>query len=295
MATLNIKGCGPALVTPFHEDGSLDLDTMNALVEFQISEGSDFLTPCGTTGESVTLSFEEHCQVVQTVVNAANGRVPVIAGAGGYSTAKVIDMAKQISDLGVDALLSVAPYYNKPSQEGLYQHFKAIAESVDIPIILYNVPGRTSSNILPTTMVRLAEIDNIIGVKEATGNISQISDQSMSIPDDFIVLSGDDANTLPLISLGASGLISVAANEIPKSMNQLTHLCLEGKFNEAAKFQKMLYPLLKANFLEANPIPVKYALARMGKIEEIYRLPLVPLSDDNKKRMDKVLKDLNLI
>ncbi|NQT27430.1 4-hydroxy-tetrahydrodipicolinate synthase [candidate division KSB1 bacterium] len=291
----DLKGCGPALVTPFHEDGSLDLDTLKNLVEFQISEGSDFLVPCGTTGESVTLSFEEHCQVVQTVVKSSAGRVPVIAGAGGYATAKVIKMAKAISDLGVDGLLSVAPYYNKPSQEGLFQHFRAIATSVDKPIILYNVPGRTASNILPETIVRLSEIENIIGVKEATGNISQVSDQAMAIPDEFIVLSGDDANTLPLISLGASGLISVAANEIPKSMHKLTHLCLDGKFEEARELQKTVYPLLKANFLETNPIPVKYALSKMGKLKEVYRLPLVPLAEVNKQKMDIVLKNLNLI
>lgn len=290
-----LKGCGPALVTPFHEDGSLDLDSLKSLVEFQIAEGSDFLVPCGTTGESVTLSFDEHCQVVQTVVQAASGRVPVIAGAGGYNTAHVIEMARAVSEIGADALLSVAPYYNKPTQEGLFQHFRAIAEQVDKPVILYNVPGRTSSNILPETVVRLAELDNIVGIKEATGMIGQISDQAMAIPDGFIVLSGDDANTLPLVALGAQGLISVAANEIPKLMGKLTHLCLDGKFAEARDLQKSIYPLLKANFLETNPIPVKYAMALMGKIKEVYRLPLVPLAKANQQKMKAVLKRLDLI
>ncbi len=291
----NLKGCGTALVTPFKADQQIDEAALIKLVEYQLNEGIDFLVPCGSTGESATLNLEEHIRVVEIVTKTSNGKVPVIAGAGGYNTKKVIEMAREVENLGVDGLLSVTPYYNKPNQEGLYQHFKSVAESVHVPIILYNVPPRTNTNMLPETVLRLSEIENIIGIKEATGDINQISDQAMLYPEEFIMLSGDDANTLPLIALGGMGLISVASNEIPGLMTEFVHLCLEGKFKDAKKMQKRIYPLMKANFLEVNPIPVKYALSIMGMIEENYRLPLVPMSQPNKEKMKKVLTDLNLI
>jgi 4-hydroxy-tetrahydrodipicolinate synthase len=290
-----LKGCGTALVTPFQEDKKIDENALKKFVQFQLDEGIDFLVPCGTTGESATLSLEEHLRVVEIVKETAADRVPIVAGAGGNNTHKVIQMAKEVEKLGVDALLSVTPYYNKPNQEGLYHHFKAIAESVHIPIILYNVPPRTNTNILPETVLRLSKIENIVGIKEATGNISQISDQAMLYPDDFIMLSGDDINTLPIIALGGKGLISVASNEIPGKMSQFVHLCLDGKFAEARDLQKQIYPLMQANFLEVNPIPVKAALAMMGLIEENYRLPLVPITKENKEKMKKILMDLKLM
>ncbi len=291
----NLKGCGTALVTPFKADQQIDETALIKLVEYQLKERIDFLVPCGSTGESATLNLKEQLRVIEIVKNTADGKVPVIAGAGGYDTKKVIETAKEVEKLGVDGLLSVTPYYNKPNQEGLYQHFKAVAESVQIPIFLYNVPPRTNTNMLPETVLRLSEIENIVGIKEATGDINQISDQAMLYPDDFIMLSGDDANTLPLIALGGNGLISVASNEIPGLMTQFVHLCLEEKFKEARKVQKRIYPLMKANFLEVNPIPVKFALSIMGMIEENYRLPLVQMSQQNKEKMKKVLTDLNLI
>lgn len=291
----HLKGCGTALVTPFQSNKQIDESALKKLVQFQLNEGIDFLVPCGTTGESATLNLEEHLSVIEIVKETSAGKVPIVAGAGGNNTQKVIKMAREVEKLGVDALLSVTPYYNKPNQEGLYQHFKAIAESVQIPIILYNVPPRTNTNILPETVLRLSEIENIIGIKEATGNISQISDQAMLYPDDFMMLSGDDANTLPIIALGGNGLISVASNEIPGKMSQFVHLCLEGKFDEARDLQKQIYPLIKANFLEVNPIPVKAALSMMGLIEESYRLPLVPMVKDNKEKMKKILVALKLI
>lgn len=290
-----LYGCGTAIVTPFTAEGEVDVLALKCLVDFQLKADIDFLVPCGTTGESVTLSLEETLLVVETVLQKADGRIPVIAGAGGYNTNHVIESAKELERLHVDGILSVTPYYNKPSQEGLYQHFKTIAESIQLPIVLYNVPSRTSTNILPETVLRLTEIDNIIAIKEATGSICQMSDQAMMYPENFIMLSGDDANTLPLIALGAKGLISVAANEIPDQMRKFTHLCLEGEFKSARELQKKIYPLLKANFLETNPIPVKAALAMMGLIEESYRLPLVPPSQANKKKLRQVLVDMGLI
>lgn len=288
-------GCGTAIVTPFTTEGEIDVLALKCLVDFQLKADIDFLVPCGTTGESVTLSLEETLLVVETILQKVDGRIPVIAGAGGYNTDHVIETAKALERLGVDGILSVTPYYNKPTQEGLYQHFKTIAESIKIPIVLYNVPPRTSTNLLPETVLRLTEIENIIAIKEATGNIGQMSDQAMLYPENFIMLSGDDANTLPLIALGGKGLISVAANEMPDQMRKFTHLCLEGEFKTALELQKKIYPLLKANFLETNPIPVKAALAMMGLIEESYRLPLVPLNPANKEKLRQVLIDLELI
>jgi len=291
----NLHGCGTALVTPFKADGQLDKAALAKLVDFQIREGIDFLVPCGTTGESATLTMAEHLGVVEIVVQRANGRVPVIAGAGGNNTAHVIEMAKQIADLGVDGLLSVTPYYNKPTQEGLFQHYRALAEAVKLPIIVYNVPGRTSTNLLPDTVVRLSAIDNIIGIKEACGDINQITELAMKIPSGFKIISGDDAMTLPIITLGGVGVISVISNQVPKMMAELTRLCLEGQLGAARTLQRKLYALMKLNFIETNPIPVKAGLAMMGLIEESYRLPLVPMAEENKRKLRSAMVELGLI
>jgi 4-hydroxy-tetrahydrodipicolinate synthase len=290
-----LQGCGTALVTPFDANKKIDEPALRKLIDFQIREGIDFLVPCGTTGESVTLSEEEHLRVVRIVLEQSRGRVPVIAGAGGYNTAHVIEMARKISALGVDGILSVTPYYNKPTQEGLFQHFKEIAESVAIPIILYNVPGRTSVNLLPDTVVRLSTIKNIAGLKAACGNISQIGELAVKVPEGFKILSGDDPNTLPIIAFGGVGVISVVSNQIPGSVVKLTHLCLEGKFKQALQVQKKLYDLMRLDFIETNPIPVKAGLAMMGLIDENYRLPLVPMAKENRQKLRLCMKELGLI
>jgi 4-hydroxy-tetrahydrodipicolinate synthase len=291
----NLHGCGTALVTPFKADGQLDEAALQRLVDFQIREGIDFLVPCGTTGESATLTRAEQIRVVEIVVKGANGRVPVIAGAGGNNTSHVIEMAKQIAEIGVDGVLSVTPYYNKPTQEGLFQHYRALAEAVKLPIVVYNVPGRTSTNLLPDTVVRLSAIENIIGIKEACGDINQITELAMKIPSGFKIFSGDDALTLPIITLGGVGVISVISNQAPKMMAELTRLCLEGKFEAARALQRKLYNLMKLNFVETNPIPVKAGLAMMGLIEESYRLPLVPMSDDNRRKLRSAMAESGLI
>ena len=292
---MTVRGCGTALVTPFNDDLSIDEAALRRFVEFQISEGIDFLVPCGTTGESPTLTDAEHRRVVEIVVEEARGRVPVIAGAGGNNTAHVIKLARECERLGVDGLLSVTPYYNKPTQEGLYQHFKAIAEATSLPIVLYNVPPRTNVNILPDTIVRLAEIPNIIGVKEASGDISQIAEIVIRAPADFRVLSGDDSMTLPLIAVGGVGLISVASNEAPRQMTALTRACLDDNWDEARRLNRDLFPLMKANFIETSPGPVKAAVAMMGKIKETYRLPMVPVKAETKEKLRAVLVELKLI
>jgi 4-hydroxy-tetrahydrodipicolinate synthase len=291
----NLKGCGTALVTPFKKDLSIDEDALRRFVEFQIAGGIDFLVPCGTTGESATLSDDEQRRVIQIVVEEARGRVPVIAGAGGNNTAHVIELARDCEGLGVDGLLSVSPYYNKPMQEGLYQHFKTIAEATSLPIIVYNVPPRTNVNILPDTIARLAEVPNIIGVKEASGDTSQIAEIITRVPAEFKVFSGDDSMTLPLIALGGVGLISVAANEAPAKMTALTRACLESNWDEARRLNLKLWALMKANFIETSPGPVKAALAMMGKVEETYRLPMVPVTPETKEKLRAVLVDLKLV
>jgi 4-hydroxy-tetrahydrodipicolinate synthase len=290
-----LRGCGTALITPFNEDLSVDEDALRRFVEFQIKEGIAFLVPCGTTGESATLSDDEQRRVIQITLEEARGRVPVIAGAGGNDTAHVIKLARQCERLGVDGLLSVSPYYNKPTQEGLYQHFKAIAESTSLPIIVYNVPPRTNVNILPDTIRRLAELPNIIGVKEASGNISQVAEIITRVPPEFKVLSGDDSIALPLIALGGVGLISVASNEAPDKMTALVRACLENKWDEARRLNGELFALMKANFVETSPGPVKAALAMMGKIKETYRLPMVPVKPETKEKLRTVLVNLQLI
>ena len=292
---LDIRGCGTALVTPFRQDGSLDDAALRRLVQFQLREGINFLVPCGTTGETPTLEHGEYLGVIRVVVEEAAGKVPVIAGAGGNNTRKVIAAIQEIRSIGVQGILSVAPYYNRPTQEGLYQHFKAIAESTDLPIIVYNVPGRTASNIEPATVGRLSKIPNIIGIKEASGSIVQQMEVLSAVAPGFRVLSGDDAFTFPLMALGGVGVISVIANETPAAMTKLAHLLLEGKVEEARQLHFRLLPLMQANFIETNPVPVKAALAMMGMIEEVYRLPLVPLKPENRAKLEKVLAAQGLL
>jgi 4-hydroxy-tetrahydrodipicolinate synthase len=297
-------GCGTAMVTPFRHDGSLDESTLRGLIHRQIEGGIDFLVPCGTTGESPTLTNEEHLRVVQITIELAKGvgpsrevptKVPVLAGAGGYNTAEVIALARELAAIGADGILSVTPYYNKPTQEGLYQHYRAIAEAVPLPIILYSVQGRTGVNIEPATVRRLAEIDNIMGIKEASGNVSQMAAILHTVPKDFLVLSGDDALTLPVISLGGRGVISVVSNEIPVEMARLTRLALHDDFSGARELHQRYHPLMEINFVESNPIPVKAAMAEMGLLEARWRLPLVPPKAENQARIRGVLESLALV
>ena len=288
-------GCGTALVTPFRRDLSLDEDALRKLVRRQIQGGIDFLVPCGTTGESPTLSRPEHLRVVEITLEEAKGKVPVLAGAGGYNTAEVIELAEELEHMGADGLLSVTPYYNKPTQEGLYQHFKAIAAAVRLPIVVYSIQGRTGVNVEPATLKRLSAIDNIVGVKEASGNISQMASVLYQVPDTFDVLSGDDALTLPLISLGGRGLISVSSNEIPAEMTKLTQLAMAGDFAAARKIQRIWTPLLDVNFVETNPIPVKAAMAMMGLLEPVWRLPMTPPSPQNQAKIEAVLSATGLL
>ncbi len=288
-------GIGTALVTPFCGDGSLDEATLRSLVKRQIDAGIDFLVPCGTTGESPTLTHEEHLRVVEITVEIARGKVPVLAGAGGYNTAEVIALAREIATLGADGILSVTPYYNKPTPEGLFQHYRAIAEAVSLPIILYSVQGRTGVNIEPATVRRLADVENIVGIKEASGNVSQMAAILNAVRDDFVVLSGDDAITLPVISLGGRGVISVVSNEIPAEMTELTRLALRGDFSGARAIHRRYHPLMEINFVESNPIPVKAAMAEMGLLKPIWRLPLVPPKAENQARVRAVLESLGLI
>jgi len=289
-------GCGTAMVTPFQTDGALDEATLRRLVRRQIEEGIDFLVPCGTTGESPTLTLEEHLRVVAITVEEARHalrRVPVLAGAGGYFTKEVIELAQECQRAGADGVLSVAPYYNKPSQEGLYRHYRAIAESIRIPVIIYNVQGRSGVNVETSTLCRLAEIPNIIGVKEASGNIAQISEVAHRAPKDFILLSGDDAISIAVTALGGSGLISVASNEIPGPMTQLVRAAMNGDFAAARALQRRYMPLMQINFVESNPIPVKWAMYRMGLLEPIYRLPMVEPSEASQQKIEQVLEALS--
>ena len=288
-------GTGTALVTPFRRDGSLDEPTLRALVKRQIAAGINFLVPCGTTGESPTLTHQEHLRVVEITVELAKGKVPVLAGAGGYNTHEVITLARELADIGENGILSVTPYYNKPTQEGLYQHFRAIAEAISLPIILYSVQGRTGVNIEPATVARLSQIENIIGIKEASGNISQMATILNAVNEDFLVFSGDDAITLPLIALGGRGVISVASNEIPAEMAALTRLALSGDFAGARQIHRRFLPLMEINFVESNPIPVKAAMAEMGLLEPVWRLPLVAPKAENRARIRGVLESLNLL
>ena len=284
-------GCGTAMVTPFKADGTLDEPALRKLVQRQINEGVNFLVPCGTTGESPTLSRKEHVRVVEITVEESQGKVPVLAGAGGYNTAEVIELARDCHKAGAQGLLSVTPYYNKPTQEGLYQHFKSIAGAVPLPVILYSVQGRTGVNIEPSTVARLAQIENIIGIKEASGNISQIANVIHDVPEDFLVLSGDDLMTIPVISLGGKGVISVTSNQIPRQMSDITRYALAGDYARARAIQCRYMPLFRANFIESNPIPVKWGMSRMGLLDPVYRLPLVPPSEATKKQIEDSLAE----
>ena len=288
-------GCGTALVTPFRSDQSLDEDALRRLVRRQVDAGIDFLVPCGTTGECPTLTQAERLRVVELTLEESRGRVPVVAGAGGYNTAEVIETAREFQSMGVDGILSVTPYYNKPTQEGLYQHYKAIAAATTLPIIVYSVVGRTGVNVEPATIRRLAEIDNIVGIKEASGNIGQMAAIANAVPDSFVVLSGDDAITLPLAALGGRGVISVVSNEIPAEMTRLTHLCLQNNFPAARELHRKYFPLMEVNFVETNPGPVKAAMALMDLLEPVWRLPLVPPKAENLERIRGVLESLGLL
>ena len=285
----NFTGCGTAMVTPFKRDGSLDEAGVSRLAKRQVDAGIHFLVPCGTTGEVPTLTEKEQVRIVELVVAEAKGRVPVLAGAGGYNTHEVIQAGKRMKTAGADGLLSVTPYYNKPTPEGLYQHYRAIADEVGLPIVVYNVPGRTGCNVDPATLVRLSSIPQVVAVKEASGNMTQMAEICGSVPDDFIVLSGDDALTLPLMAIGGRGIISVASNEIPAEMSRMVEFAEKGDFAGARALHKRLLPLLMVNFIESNPIPVKSAMASMGLLEEVYRLPMVPPRPASKQKIEAVL------
>jgi 4-hydroxy-tetrahydrodipicolinate synthase len=292
---MQFTGCGTALVTPFQLDFSLDEGALRKLIQRQIRGGVDFLVPCGTTGENPTLERREHLRVVEIALQEANGKIPVLAGAGGYNTQEVAGMARELEVLGADGLLSVTPYYNKPTQEGLYQHYRAITRATRLPIILYNVPGRCGTNLEPATVTRLAAIENIVGIKEASGNISQMAMLANSVPDDFVILAGDDAIALPLFALGGRGVISVASNEIPAEMAQLCRYGLSGKFAEARAIHRRYLPLMEINFVESNPIPVKAALALMGLLNPVWRLPMVAPKVENLERIRAILESLELL
>src|SRR5215813_9128086 len=293
---MQVRGCGTALVTPFKQDGTIDDGALSNLVSWQVESGIDFLVPCGTTGETPTLTHDEWLHVIDTTIEVAAGRVPIVAGATSNSTHDAVEKAKAVAARpGVNAILTASPYYNKPTQEGQYRHFKAIAEAVDKPLILYNVPGRTSANIEPGTLARLAEVPNIGGIKEASGNISQIAEVLNAVPENFLVFSGDDAITLPVISLGGVGIISVASNEIPSEMAAMTRAALNNDWTTARGIHRKYLPLMQANFIESNPLPVKAALAMMGKIEEIYRLPLLPMRRDTRSKLQKIATEVGLI
>jgi 4-hydroxy-tetrahydrodipicolinate synthase len=283
-------GCGTALITPFRKNGSLDEEALNRLIQRQIECGIDFLVPCGTTGESPTLTREEHLAVVRATVDLAKPRgIPVLAGAGGNNTHEVIELARECQSVGADGILSVTPYYNKPTQEGLFQHYRAIVAAIEIPLVVYSVQGRTGVNVEPATLARLAGLRGIVGVKEASGNISQQTAVIHQVPPEFLVLSGDDAITLPLIALGGTGLISVASNIIPREMTELVRAALGGDFRRARELQRQWLPLMEVNFIESNPIPVKAALAAMGLIENAYRLPMVPPRPESLAKIEAVL------
>lgn len=288
-------GCGTALVTPFKKDGSLDEATFRSLVERQISEGIDFIVPCGTTGESPTLEHSEHLRVVEIAVEVSAGRVPVLAGAGGYNTAHVIALIKDIEKIGANGILSVTPYYNKPTQEGLLAHYHAVAGATSLPIVLYSVQPRTNVNIEPATVEKLAQVPNIVGIKEASGSLAQVASIIYRVPADFDVVSGDDSVTLALIALGGKGLISVASNQIPAQMTAMTRAAIDGDFVKARHIQSIYQGLLEINFVEANPQPLKAAMEMMGLLEAHLRLPLVPCRMDSLNKIRNVLIECGLL
>jgi 4-hydroxy-tetrahydrodipicolinate synthase len=293
---MQLRGCGTALVTPFHQDGSLDEQALRNLVSWQIESGIDFLVPCGTTGETPTLSHDEWLRVIDITIEVGAGRVPIVAGATSNSTRDAVAKAQELATRpGIDAILTASPYYNKPTQEGQFQHFKAIAEAAGKPIILYNVPGRTAANLEPGTVARLAEVPNIAGVKEASGNLTQIAEICNAARPDFSVLSGDDAITLPVIAVGGVGVISVASNEIPHEMAEMTRAALNNDWNTARQLFRKYLPLMQANFMESSPMPVKAVLAMMGRIEEAYRLPMVQVRRDTRSKLQKIATEAGLI
>ncbi|HKF24233.1 MAG TPA: 4-hydroxy-tetrahydrodipicolinate synthase [Candidatus Angelobacter sp.] len=293
---MKLHGCGTALITPFKQDQSIDEKALRQLVEWQITSGIHFLVPCGTTGETPTLSKAEWLRVIDITIEVAGGRVPIVAGATSNSTADAVEKAEELGRRkGVDAILTASPYYNKPTQEGQYQHFKAIAEAVDKPLMLYSVQSRTGVNIEPATLGRLAKIPNIIAVKEASGNISQISEVFSHVPESFLVFSGDDAVTLPVISLGGVGIISVCSNEVPKEMSDLTAAALNNDWKKARALHRKFVRLMQANFIESNPMPVKAVLAMMGRIEEVYRLPMVPMRKETRDKLQQVAAEAGLL
>jgi 4-hydroxy-tetrahydrodipicolinate synthase len=295
MTKRRFQGTGTAMITPFKSDGSVDEKALRRFVDFQVDGGVDMLLPCGTTGEGATLDENETDRVVQIVIEQCRRRVPVIVGAGSNSTAKAIQMTKRAKKLGADGVLSVGPYYNKPTQQGYYEHFKAIADTDDIPVIVYNVPGRTGGNIEAKTMLRLAEIPNIVAVKEASGNLGQIMDIIRDAPSEFRVLSGDDALALAIVAVGGDGVVSVVSNETPGMMSAMIDAALEGHVEKARELHYKLLPLMNVNFIESNPIPAKAALAMMGLIEENYRLPLVRIAPANREKVAKVVEELGLL
>jgi len=296
MKKIKLEGAITAIVTPFKKDGSFDVQAMQKLVKYQLEEGINGIAVCATTGEAVTLSDEEYAGVIKCVVDEVAGRVPVIAGAGSNDTQKAIKFSQIAKEQGVDALLHVTPYYNKPTPNGLVAHFKAIARAVDLPIILYNVPGRTGSNVLPAVIVRIAnEVPQVVAVKEASGSVEQMGEIIRNAPSGFAVLSGDDAITLPMMILGGKGCISVVANEVPKEFTTLCQAALKGDWEKARRLHFKLLNLMKVNFIESNPIPVKTALSMMGYLQENFRLPLVPIEDKNRMAVEKCLKELGLI
>ena len=293
---MQLHGCGTALVTPFRADGSIDEPALRNLVAWQVESEIDFLVPCGTTGETPTLSHDEWLFVIDLTIEVAAGRVPIMAGATSNSTQDAVAKAKEVAARpGVKAILTASPYYNKPTQEGQYRHFRAIAEAVDKPIILYNVPGRTSANLEPATLARLAEIPNIAGVKEASGNMSQIAEVCNAVPEHFLVFSGDDAITLPVIALGGVGIVSVASNEIPHEMAEMTRAALNNDWVTARRIHRKYLPLMQANFIESNPLPVKAVLAMMGRLEEVYRLPLLPMRRDTRSKLQRIASEAGVI
>ncbi len=293
---MQLRGCGTALVTPFRQDGSIDEPALRNLIVWQVESRIDFLVPCGTTGETPTLSHDEWLQVIDITIEVAGGRVPIVAGATSNSTHDAVEKAKEAAARpGVDAILTASPYYNKPTQEGQYRHFRAIAEAIEKPIILYNVPGRTGTNLEPATLARLSEVPHIAGVKEASGNIAQIAEVCNAVPEHFLVFSGDDAITLPVIALGGVGIISVASNEIPREMAEMTRAALDNDWATARRIHRKYLALMQANFIESNPLPVKAVLSMMGKLEEVYRLPLAPMRRDTRSRLQKIAAEAGVI
>ena len=293
---MKLRGCGTALVTPFKQDGSVDESALRDLVRWQVESGIDFLVPCGTTGETPTLSHDEWLRVVDLTIETVERRVPIMAGATSNNTREAVAKVKEISSRsGVDYVLTATPYYNKPTQEGIYQHFRAIAEASTKPLVLYNIAGRTGANVETPTLLRLTGIPNIIGVKEASGNISQIAEVCASVPEDFLVFSGDDAVTLAVVALGGVGIISVVSNEIPAEMVRMTQAALSNKWDTARLIFRKYLPLMQANFIESNPGPAKAVLAMMGLIEEVYRLPLVPIKKENRATLEKIVAEIGLL